>query len=326
MFLLLGVLVVYSYQPWNKLINNFSGAANIILIVASIIIYFKGYTSTKYYIFAMLLYFVFVVLFTFMVMGIFPYNDITRYGFFIASGVEVVIFSLIIANRYNDIRQEHQQYLENEIDKRTSELTCANEKLKTLIDERELLLKEVYHRVKNNFHIVIGMLWFEGNKKDADTQQFAELTNRIKSMSMIHEYLYNSKDLVNINLKEYLDKIVYNINCSYKKIAIDIRVEDIIIKFDNAVSLGILLNEIITNALKHNNIDGLFLSIELTQENNRIYLKIQDNGRGFKNTKENKGLGLKLVDQFCKKLPKSKYKFSFENGTKFELEFARDED
>lgn len=315
-FFILGVLVVFSYQPWNKFINNFAGLICIFLIVLSIIIFLKGHNKTKYYIFAMLLYFTFVILFTFMVNGTLEYSNLTRYGFLVATTFEVVIFSFILANRYNDIKENIQHYLEIEVENRTS-------KLNSLLKERELLLKEVYHRVKNNFHVVIGMLWFESKKDNSNTQEYKELINRIKSMSMIHEYLYNSKDLVNINTREYLSKIITNIASSYHKNIIQSDIEEILIEFDDAVSLGIVINEVLTNSIKHNkNTTPFSVYVTLKQKEKIVLLTIEDNGIGFHLDEHKKGLGLKLIEQFCQKLPHSNQIFSFENGTKFELQFS----
>jgi two-component sensor histidine kinase len=317
LFFILGILLLYSYTPWNKVINNFVGIICILLIVISTIIYFKGHSKTKYYIFAMLLYFSFVILFTFMVNGTLEYSNLTRYGFLVASAIEVVIFSLILANRYNEIKENIQTILEIEVENRTNKLT-------QLLRERELLLKEVYHRVKNNFHVVIGMLWFESKKENSDTQNYKELINRIKSMSMIHEHLYNSKDLTNIDTKEYLSKIIYNISSSYHKYIISSKIEETLIEFDHAVSLGIVINEILTNSIKHNkNIPNFSIDINLIQKENIVFLTIKDNGIGFNNNKQTKGLGLKLVEQFCQKLPDSRHSLSSENGTKFELQFIK---
>ena len=273
-FFIMGFLVVYSYQPWNKVINNLAGLTSLILIVISVIIYFKGHIKTKYYIFAMMLYFTFVILFTFTVAGYIEYANTTRYGFVLASGIEAIIFSLMLADRYNDmkdatilsqielikIKERTQNYLEHEVEDRTKEITKSYNQVQSLAKERKLLLKEIHHRVKNNFHVVIGMLWFEGEKDTLNKKKLEDLINRIKSMSMIHEYLYNTQDLVNINIKEYLDKIIYNISNSYQTINLDSEIEDNTIEFDHAVSLGMIINETFTNAIKHNIVrDNFFI-------------------------------------------------------------------
>ena len=171
--------------------------------------------------------------------------------------------------------------------------------------------------------MLLSMLWFESKQDNANKQQLEKLKNRIKSMSMLHESLYNSKDLSNINIKEYLNKIIYNISNSNKNLVLERKIEDISIDFDNAVSLGIIINEVFTNSIKHNNhINHLIVDIDITQKENRIYLSIKDNGKGFDENNK-KRLGFKLINQFANKLINCKYNFSFENGTMFALEFDK---
>lgn len=311
-FFIFGILVFYTYQPWNKFINNSSGLVCIFLIVVSIVMYFKGHREIKYYILAMVLYLGFVFLFTFMVNGVVEYNMVTRYGINIGVVLEMLLFSYLLSNRYHLSKQSVQNYLEAEVKNRTNELNV-------LLHERELLLREIYHRVKNNFHMIIGMLHLENEKESID---FRGLVNRVKSMSLIHEYLYMNKDLSNIAIDSYLEKLINNFKISYPKVTIQFKSDNILLNFDDALSLGIIINEVLTNSIKHNSDKtGLYIDIELTHRDNLVYLSIKDNGIGFESTKA-KGLGLKLVNQFCKKLSNSHSEFSFENGTKFELSFS----
>ncbi len=86
--------------------------------------------------------------------------------------------------------------------------------------------------------------------------------------------------------------------------------------------MGIIINEIFTNAIKYNtDVENLCITILLTKKENTVYLTIQDNGIGFEYNNQEKGLGLKLVEQFCEKLPHHKCTFSSNSGTKFELEY-----
>lgn len=314
-FFILGILVVYSYQPWNKFINNFSGLICILLVIVSIMIYFKGHHQTKYYIVAMVIYFTFVVLFTFMINGVLEYSFITRYGYTYGVIIEMLLFSYILANRYLLSKEKVQLYLEEEVNIRTN-------KLNVILQERELLLKELHHRVKNNFHMLIGMLWIEQKKEDFSKENISLLIHRIESMAMIHEYLHQSNNLEDINLKIYLEKIISNISHGYNISKIKSDIKQINVKYDIATSLGIIINEVLSNALKHNKkIENLVIEIDVNKDiSNNIFITIKDNGKGF-NEKNSNGLGLKLIKQFCKKLPNSKYDFSFEDGTKFELRF-----
>lgn len=321
-FFILGVLIVFSYQPWNKFINNLAGLLNIFLIIISIIIYFKGENkSTKYYTLVMLLYFSFVVMFTFMVNGTLEYSDTTRYGFIIASVLEVTIFSFILANRYNEMKKNTQKYLEEKVNSRTK-------KLNTLLKERETLLKEVHHRVKNNFHMLIGLLWMEEKKDSSNSTKLEDIRNRIKAMSILHEKLYTTKDIKNISLKEYIKDVINNLFSSSKinTNSIKIDIDDIVLEFDSAVSLGIIVNEVISNSLKHNSYnENLNINISLESKKNQIKLLIVDDGKGFDDNIVSKdGLGMSLIDSFSRKLFNSKYEFIIENGVLFKLTFSKD--
>lgn len=314
-FFILGILLLFSYQPWNKYINNYLGLICVLLIIVSAIVYFKGHKQSKYYTLAMVIYLVSIVLLTLMIIGVLEYSYLTRYGFIVGIVIEMLFFSYLLANRYLLAKEKVQNYLEEEVNTRTKELNV-------ILQERELLLKELHHRVKNNFHMLIGMLWIEQKKEDFSKENISLLIHRIESMAMIHEFLHQSNNLENINLKIYLEKIISNISHGYNISKIKIDIKQINVKYDVATSLGIIINEVLSNALKHNKkIENLLIEIYVNKNiSNKICIVIKDNGKGF--NKENPtGLGLKLIKQFCKKLPNSKYDFSFENGTKFELEF-----
>lgn len=333
----MGTFTLFSYTPWNTYINNSSGLIVLLLILTSSLIYLKGINLAKYYLIALLIYFSSIILFTLMVAGIFDYSSLTRYGFIVGSVIEIIFFSLILVNRYSNaknkqllaqeelilLKNKQHEFLTQEVTKHTFELSQTNNRLSDLLKERELLLKEVFHRVKNNFHMVIGMIWLESNKYK-DTSIFDDLINRIQSMSKVHEYLINNSNEKKINAKEYLSEILFNIDKTYsgkKNFSLEFLIEDIFLEFDEAMAISIITNELISNSIKHNNeVKRIKLFVNLFKEEDMISLIVKDNGKGF-NKKQNKGLGLKLIDQFCEKLAKSKYNFHFEKGTSFKLIF-----
>jgi len=315
---------------------NYTASLSIIsLMVSALIIYAKGNYYLKYYIFAIVLYFVSIIIFTLLLGGVLEYSFFTRYSFLFALVVEIVVFSLMLADRYNDMKNKQIQIqeqlinlqnnqnrlLEEEVSKQTQNLKSANDKLSKLVLERELLVKEVFHRVKNNFHMINAFLWFE-SKKEGNENRFSELSNRIKSMSLIHEYLCNSKDLIHIDAQVYLDEIIKTIIQTYnnKNINISKNIQNINISFDNIMSLGIILNEIISNSIKHHhNKTETILEISCYKLDSKIILKIKDNGDGFDENKA--GFGLKLIKDFTKKLPNASYSFTIQDGSIFELIF-----
>ena len=133
------------------------------------------------------------------------------------------------------------------------------------------------------------------------------------------------KNLAHIQIKNYLEKLINNIKQSYPKVNIIFECDTILLNFEYALSLGIVINEVITNSIKHNEKEDLTLDIKLTKKKEAIYLKIIDNGNGFDEAVVSKGLGLKLIKQFSKKFPNSHYHFLIENGTIFELNFESGE-
>lgn len=330
-----GIMILFEYQPWNKLINNYAGSMSLILLILSIIVYFKGHKKIKYYIVAMMTFFTFVILFTFMVAGVLEYSFGTRYGYIFASFIEIVLFSMILSNRYYDMREEfiasqselieikskNEAFLETEVKNRT-------EQLENLLGEREMLVKEVHHRVKNNFHTLIGLLWLEEQNGASDENKFQNLRNRIKSMSMIHEKLYQSKDITNIPLKEYMEEIIENLLSAQKgnRVKLHQEIDDIVLKFDCVVSLGIIVNELISNTLKHNQgMENLAIEVRFSHRDGIATLMIQDNGKGFDLHNATEGLGRNIIQSFSKKLPQSTWRFDTDNGVLFALRFQKGE-
>ena len=330
LFLFAFMMVAVSYSPWNNFMNHIITLILITLIVSSIKIYRKGQYFLKYYIFAISIYFSSAIIFILFLTGILEYNYFYRYAYLYFLSLEIIVFALILSNRYNIIKNEQiktqnelislqinqNKLLENEVEKKTLKLT-------KLVKERELLVKEVFHRVKNNFHVITAFLWFE-SKKDDNKHRFIELINRIKSMSLIHEYLCNSKDLIDINLKEYIDELVKTIIQTYSisTLQINTNIEKINIEFENMMSLGIIANEIISNSIKHHPKEkAIILDINCYKKSDSVILIIVDNGLGFDENIQKTGLGLELIKDFINKLPNAKYSFYKENGTVFELSF-----
>ena len=323
-------LMMFVYSPWNNYMNHIITLILITLIITSIRIYKKGLYFLKYYIFAISIYFTSVIVFILFLVGVLEYNYFTRYAYLYSLSLEIIVFALILSNRYNIIKNEQiktqnelislqinqNKLLENEVEKKTLKLT-------KLVKERELLVKEVFHRVKNNFHVITAFLWFE-SKKDENKNRFTELINRIKSMSLIHEYLCNSKDLININVREYIKELISTITQTYSisNLKINSHVEEINIDLEHLMSLGVILNEIISNSIKHHPKDKtIILDVLCFKKDGNIVLQIVDNGLGFDLISHKTGFGLALIKDFSKKLPEGIYSFKKDEGTIFELIF-----
>lgn len=209
------------------------------------------------------------------------------------------------------------------------------EKLENSIDEKTILLKEVHHRVKNNLQIISSLLNLQALQiKDEDIKGiFKESQNRVLSMALIHEKLYQTDNMNHISFTGYLNELVQNIYRSYsivdKSIDFDLNLEEVDVNIDVSITLGLIVNEIVSNSLKHafkGRPNGT-ISISLTTNKELLILKVKDNGIGIPsdfNYKNTTTLGfniiLNLVDQINGKLS-----INTDNGTEMIIEFPNSE-
>ncbi len=333
-------LIIIKFDPWFEVSVVIVSFTSVLLLFISIYIFIKGHIEAKYYVLALSVYMFTLILLSFMTSGLLPNNNITHNSFLFGSLFEITIFSLILANRFHknqnekikmkneliDIKTKNEEFLENEILIRTKKISTINKQLREMVKEKEHLLKEVYHRVKNNFQIISSMLGIEANKKSnkEDKKSFMELTNRIKSMSFVHQLLYSSKTLSQIQSKDYLLKIIDEVKKVYvdKDVVIHKNIDSYELNMDESIVLGIIINEILSNSIKHHNKKECNIYLEFIVLNkNEIKLTIYDDGLGFVQKEDYNTLGLNLVKQFANKLDKSKIDFSSKNGTKFVLSF-----
>lgn len=175
------------------------------------------------------------------------------------------------------------------------------------LKEKEILLKEIHHRVKNNLQIISSLLNLQLSyvENDEISGILKSSQSRIRSMAIIHEKLYKSKDLSTINFSDYVKELVSSLFKTYKNkstnIRLDMRLSDVYLDVNLSVSLGLILNELVTNSIKHafpEKKSGMLI-ISLTEKNNLLELTVSDNGVGLPtdfNIKKTNSLGLELVD------------------------------
>lgn len=198
-----------------------------------------------------------------------------------------------------------------------------------------MLLKEIHHRAKNNLQIVCSLLELQAQcSRDAQViAMFKESQARIRSMSLVHEILYHSNDLGNLNFSEYIREISLNLCNSYgyssKNLQIQSFPETILINLDTAIQCGMIINELLTNAFKyaykHSDKQYAKITIEIYKlDSGKILLVFADNGSGlpanfnFENTQT---LGWRLIRALALKL-KGHLRIVSEKGTKIYLEFS----
>lgn len=196
-----------------------------------------------------------------------------------------------------------------------SEKKKSEEALKRSLVEKDILLKEIHHRVKNNLQIVTSLLKLQAGyvKDDKIKQLFRESQNRVQSMSLIHQKLYQTKDLAHIDFKEYIETVTTHLQHSYgileDRVKIKTDVSRMIMSIDNAIPAGLIINEIVSNSLKHAFPDGrkgnVYINAAYDEYNKEYWLLIRDDGIGMKqkpDIENSASFGLKLVNTLVKQL------------------------
>lgn len=208
----------------------------------------------------------------------------------------------------------------------------VEENIKTSLLEKEILLKEIHHRVKNNLQIISSLLKLQTrNIEDEKTEGILkECQERIMAMALVHSLLYKTKNLADIDFGEYAREIANQLFRSYKTsvsaISLVTHTENVRLSIDLAIPCGLIINELITNALKYafGGIRNGEINIEIKQTENGIRLLFKDNGIGFPKTLDfynTKTFGLKLVHMLVKQLDGSIEQF-VNGGTRYVIIFS----
>jgi two-component sensor histidine kinase len=188
---------------------------------------------------------------------------------------------------------------------KNEEIVLKSSMLRNALTEKELLMKEVHHRVKNNMQIIMSLLKLQSDKiNDKQVEvYFSEARNRIQSMALIHEFLYKKEKMDYMQMDDYIKQLILEIQNSYTQpnhiIEIHTDLDPIQLDFDTSIPLGLIINELVTNSYKHafpNGVGNIWVSFK--KEASSYILIIKDNGIGlpenFKEKMEN-SLGMELI-------------------------------
>ena len=216
-----------------------------------------------------------------------------------------------------------------------TEKKLASEKIKQSLKEKEVLLKEIHHRVKNNLQIISSLLNLQADKIENATakEKYIESIGRIKSMAIIHELLYKSKNLSTLKITEYITELINYISQTYDveskiKVSLKINVASEFIDINRAIPFGIMINELLSNAFKYafpgNKQGEIIVEFDDTINGKHHYsLKVSDNGIGLSkkiNQSSPETLGLQLINSLVEQLD-GKIKINSESGTSFFISF-----
>lgn len=218
------------------------------------------------------------------------------------------------------------------------DITYAKNEIKNSLEEKELLLKEVHHRVKNNLQIISSLLNLQSGyiTDENDLELFKDSQSRVKSMAFIHEQLYQSSNFKSIEFSKYINNLVTYLIYSYangENIDVNINVDDVSLDLNTSIPCGLIINELMTNSLKHAFNDEKYrnsykkeIYVELNSINEYQYsLIVADNGIGLSNKMDIENietLGLQLVNSLVKQL-EGTIRIDIRDGTKFEIIFNK---
>ena len=207
----------------------------------------------------------------------------------------------------------------------------GEEKIRNLLQEKEIILKEVHHRIKNNMMTLKSLLTLQSKNLDIPevTTAFQDAIGRINSMGILYEKLYKNKNYEEVSTKQYFSDLIdeiYLMFSNLQPVQIEKQIEDFTLRAKTILPVGIILNELISNSMKYafpKNNNNL-IQISVTKSKTNIILIYRDNGVGLSeiNTKNNKGFGLKLIELLVKQLY-GKLLIENDNGAKFTIEFEK---
>lgn len=205
------------------------------------------------------------------------------------------------------------------------------EKITLSLKEKDILLKEVHHRVKNNMQVISSILNLQSSyvKDTYALNLLKECQNRIKSMAFIHESLYQAKNFESVNFSEYITTLTKNLVHTYsintKKVKLILTLDNLFLSLDASIPCGLIVNEIVSNSLKYafpNNRDGIIF-VNLKVVKNKVIIEVGDNGIGIPESvdvKNTQTLGLQLVDTLVEQINGTLI-LNRNKGTVFSIEF-----
>ncbi|MBD3412890.1 MAG: PAS domain S-box protein [Candidatus Aminicenantes bacterium] len=209
----------------------------------------------------------------------------------------------------------------------------AEEKIKTSLREKEVLLQEIHHRVKNNMQIISSLIHLQSARtKDEKTEEILRSSqNRIKSMAIIHEKVYQSDDFTKVDLSDYVRSLTKHLLTTFgvdkKKITFHIDIKDIQLDINKAIPCSLIINELLTNSIKHAFSDGKKGEISISIQNvkdGKYELLVRDNGEGIPDgliEQGTKTLGLTLVRILAEEQLKGSLHIDGTNGARFRVVF-----
>ncbi len=218
-----------------------------------------------------------------------------------------------------------------------TKITKMNQELQKSLEEKNILLKEIHHRVKNNMEIISSLLNMQARRTEDEEIIYIlqQSRSRIHTMALVHEFLYLGENLAFINLPSYIKRLVEDIKELYisqnTKLEVDVHIDDLNFSTNRCIQIGMVLHELCVNSLKYafkedrNNL----LCIHIKKEEEKIRVKIRDNGDGLKDIDslyKSDSIGMQLIHSIVEDQLDGEIKFENKNGLECNIVFAKDEE
>ena len=304
-------------------------------LIASINTYLNGYTQARLFIVGFSIVFISYLLIILNALGLTSLMQDFQNILIFGTAFEALILSLAFADRYTILQREKDiadKHILNESKERAMiiehEVIKKTHDLKNALKTRDLLLKEVHHRVKNNLQIILSMIRLQSDKieDEAVSSKFTNLENRINAIAKTYNMLLIKENLNEIDMQEYIDSLLFDI-CetlyhSQQHVSIHTHVKATV-PLRESVYIGLIINEVVTNAYKYafDKKKGN-ITISLQQNNHSYILSIEDDGRGFTLPEYQHTLGLKLIHTLVYDQLGGIMELNTDIGTKYQIRFT----
>ena len=273
-------------------------------ISAGIYIYKQGYTQARFFVVGWIFLAIGFALMILDGLGfISVMQDLSDLILFLTA-VEAFALSLAFTDRYIilklqkeksdailvDTLKERQRVIEFEIQKQTQDLHTA-------LGNEKTLFKELHHRTKNNLQLILSLVRMQAGDTNEDVQDsFKDLEYRINAIAKTHQMLYAKDNLQEIDMREYIEELCNELeNLSEKEVVILSDIHSVYMPLREASYIGLIINELVTNAIKHVNKERVQIEVKLLKIQEIFKLEIKDNGDGLMQTKNENGIGMKLL-------------------------------
>jgi PAS domain S-box-containing protein len=249
-----------------------------------------------------------------------------------------------LKQKHEDLNAAYEEITatQEELRQNVEELMKSEEELNDTLAEKEILLSEIHHRVKNNLTAFISLLSLEGSYVDTPEGQALkkDLQNRARTMALIHETLYKTRQYADVDMEVYLSTLVDQVVSSFssnQSIRTFVDAKGVTLDLNRATPIGLIINELVTNSLKYafppdtiscraDQKEPCTIGIRLTKEDGTYLLNVSDNGVGLPkglDIKKTKSLGLKLVNFLASHQLRAKLEINTQNGTEFVFRFEK---